>query len=159
MVAESANGDYRLLFPDQGKQTSIFRGFFCPSTHIYVYWNGSTYIYIYTYISIYIYIYFYIYIYIYIYAAVSNGKQKPRLFSLNCLPFSHRANRRFSFVGLFTKKQTEVIHSQTEKIELNGLSDLNRLAHLCVWCAVNSYFNAWIIDSMYCNSLNSTKYN
>ncbi len=30
-----------------------------------------------------------------------------------CLPFAHRANRSLSFDHLFTKKQTELIHFQT----------------------------------------------
>jgi hypothetical protein len=49
----------------------------------------------------------------YIYAAVlrkkSNEKQKPRRFSLICLPFAHQENRSLLFVSLLTKKQTEVI--------------------------------------------------
>jgi hypothetical protein len=49
--------------------------------------------------------YFYIYI---IYAAVSNGKRKPRRFSLLRLPSAHHANRSLLFVRLLTKKQTEV---------------------------------------------------
>jgi hypothetical protein len=42
-----------------------------------------------------------------------NEKRKPRLFSLNSLPFAHRANGSLSFVRLFMKKQTEVIRLQT----------------------------------------------
>ncbi len=44
----------------------------------------------------------------------SNGKRKPRQFSLIRLPFAHRANGSSSFVCLLTKKQTEVIHLQTD---------------------------------------------
>ncbi len=38
----------------------------------------------------------------------------PSQFSLIRLPFAHHANGNLSFVHLFTKKQTEVIHLQTE---------------------------------------------
>jgi hypothetical protein len=64
-----------------------------------------------TYISISIYG---IYKYIYIYAAISNGKQKPRQFSLTSLLFAHHANGNVLFVCLFVKEQTEVIHLQTD---------------------------------------------
>jgi hypothetical protein len=36
-------------------------------------------------------------------------KQKLRRFSLNSLPFAHRANGSLSFVRLFMQKQTEVV--------------------------------------------------
>jgi hypothetical protein len=36
----------------------------------------------------------------------SNGKQKPRRFSLTRLPFAHRANGSLLFVHLLIKKQT-----------------------------------------------------
>jgi hypothetical protein len=39
---------------------------------------------------------------------------KKKKFSLNCLPFAHCANESLSFVRLLTKKQTEVIHLQTD---------------------------------------------
>jgi hypothetical protein len=39
----------------------------------------------------------------------SNGKRKPRQFSLICLPFAHCANGSLLFVRLLTKKKTEVI--------------------------------------------------
>jgi hypothetical protein len=42
-------------------------------------------------------------------------KQKPRPFSLICLFFAHCANESLSFVCLFTKKQTEVIHFKRSK--------------------------------------------
>ncbi len=48
------------------------------------------------------------------YMETSNGKGKPRKFSLILLPFSHRANGSLSFVSLLTKKQTEVIRLQTD---------------------------------------------
>ncbi len=50
---------------------------------------------------------------VYIYAVVSNGKREPRQFSLIRSPFAHNANGGLSFVRLLTKKQTEVIHFQT----------------------------------------------
>ncbi len=43
-------------------------------------------------------------------AAVSNGKRKPRRFSLTSLPFAHRANESYPFA--------------------DGLNRLNGLAHL-----------------------------
>ncbi len=51
-----------------------------------------------------------------IYALISNGngKRKSRRLSLIPLPFAHRANESLSFVRLLTKKQTEVIHLQTD---------------------------------------------
>jgi hypothetical protein len=48
------------------------------------------------------------------YMYISNGKLKPRQFSLIRLPFDHHANRSLSFVCLLTKKQMEVIRLQTE---------------------------------------------
>ncbi len=58
------------------------------------------------------------------YAASSNGKRKPRRFSLIRLQFPHSANGSFSFVCLFTKKQRKFPFS-------NGPNGLNELAHLC----------------------------
>jgi hypothetical protein len=58
--------------------------------------------------------YIYISISIYIYAAVSNGKRKPRRFSLIRLPFANCANASLSFVCLLTKKQTEFVRLQTD---------------------------------------------
>jgi hypothetical protein len=43
--------------------------------------------------------------YIYIFAAISKGKQKPRQFSLFCLPFAHCELGSFSFVRSLTKKK------------------------------------------------------
>jgi hypothetical protein len=39
----------------------------------------------------------------------SNGKRKPRRFSIICLPFAHHANGSLSFVRLLMNQQTEVI--------------------------------------------------
>jgi hypothetical protein len=47
----------------------------------------------------------------------SNGKQKPRRFSVIRLLFAHRANGSLPFIHLLTKKQTEVIHLQTDSTE------------------------------------------
>jgi hypothetical protein len=57
----------------------------------------------------------------------TDGKRKPRRFSLIGLLFAHRANGGLSFVCLLTKKQTEVIHVQ---INLIGL------AQLCIYSYV-----------------------
>ncbi len=71
------------------------------------------YIYIYN-IPIYCIYYMSVSLSIYKYAAVSNGKRKPRRFSL-ILPFAHGANRGLSFVRLLTKtKKPEVIRFQTD---------------------------------------------
>jgi hypothetical protein len=59
----------------------------------------------------------------YLDAAVSNGKWKPRRFSLVRLPFAHCANGNLSFVGLLRKKQTKVTFA-------NILNVLIGLAHL-----------------------------
>jgi hypothetical protein len=82
--------------------------------YTYYYITERIYIYIYTYIYIYRYIYIYIQIHIYIYTSISNGKWKPRHFSLIRLPFAHCTNGSLSFVRLLTKKQTEVIRLQTD---------------------------------------------
>jgi hypothetical protein len=44
----------------------------------------------------------------------SNGKRKPRRFSLIRLPFAYRANGSSSFDCFLTKKQTEVIRLQAD---------------------------------------------
>jgi hypothetical protein len=44
----------------------------------------------------------------------SNGKRKPRLFSLIHLPFVHCANRSLLFIHLLTKKQMEFIRLQID---------------------------------------------
>ncbi len=65
----------------------------------------------------------YRYIYIYTYtstvhtsthAAVSNGKWKPRQFSLISLPFAHCVNGCLLFVRLLMRKETQGIHLQTD---------------------------------------------
>jgi hypothetical protein len=49
------------------------------------------------------------------YASVSNGKRKPRRFSLICFPFPHRANGScLSFVHLLMKKPMEAIRLQMD---------------------------------------------
>ncbi len=59
------------------------------------------YIYIYRFVYFDIYLYKYIcisvHIYLYIYSVVSNGKRKPRRFSLIHLSFAHRANGSYPF--------------------------------------------------------------
>jgi hypothetical protein len=49
-------------------------------------------------------------------------KRKPRRFSLARLSFAYCANGSLSFVRLFMKKRTEVIHLQNELNGLNGLT-------------------------------------
>ncbi len=105
---------YRLMFADQGKQTSnffsicskhkgkfavsVFRMFHLPVC-IHTYRNGTIYI-----SCIYVHINIYKYKYICIYTVVSRGKWKPGRFSLIRLPFAHRTNGSLSFVRLLTKK-------------------------------------------------------
>ncbi len=48
------------------------------------------------------------------YKKKSNGKRKPRQFSLTRLRFFHCANRSLSFVRLLTKKEMEVIRLQAD---------------------------------------------
>jgi hypothetical protein len=63
----------------------------------------------------YMYLCMYVYVDVRVYAALSNEKRKPgRRFSLVRLPLAHRVNRSLSFVHLFDKKQTEVIHLQLD---------------------------------------------
>ncbi len=59
------------------------------------------------------------YIDISIYAAVSNGKRKPRRFSLIRLPFAHLANGSLSFVRLFRRTNGSYPFA-------NGLNGQNR---------------------------------
>jgi hypothetical protein len=49
-----------------------------------------------------------------IYENKSNGKQKPKRFSLIPVRFTHHANGSFPFLCLLTKKQTIVIYLQTD---------------------------------------------
>jgi hypothetical protein len=44
----------------------------------------------------------------------SNRNRKPRQFSLISLPLAYHANGSLSFISLLTKKQTRVIHLQTD---------------------------------------------
>jgi hypothetical protein len=100
--AETANVDYRLLFAELGKQTSVL------SIDIYI--RKQNYVYI-----IYIHIHIHIHIPIYIMPLqTEDGKWKPRCFSLIRLLFAHRTNGSLSFVRLLTKKQTEVIRLQKD---------------------------------------------
>ncbi len=63
-------------------------------TYIYKYKCG----YIYTFIYMYIYIYLYPHTVLYI-CYRSNGKRKPRRFSLICLPFVHNTNGSYPFAN------------------------------------------------------------
>ncbi len=149
--AQTAIVDYRLLFSDQGKQTSVSIPFpanteVCRFRFLSVWF--SVYIFIYgkrnwrktatsvCYIlkhQLNVYLCKYaanMYIYIYIYAAVSNRKQKPRWLSLICLPFAHRTNESLLFVHLLAKKQTEVIHLQTDYTKLTCPS---MFMHVIYW--------------------------
>jgi hypothetical protein len=47
-------------------------------------------------------------------SSITNGKQKPRRFSLIYFPFAHRKNGSLSFVRKLANKQTEVIRLQTD---------------------------------------------
>jgi hypothetical protein len=60
----------------------------------------------------------------YMYSAISNRKQKPRWFFLIHLPFAHHANKSLLFVSLLIKKQTEVIHLQTDWTDQTDQTDL-----------------------------------
>jgi hypothetical protein len=63
-----------------------------------------------------------------IYAAISNGKRKPRQFSLICLPFARRANAGLSFASFVDEENTVKYRSYGFA---NGLNGLNGLARLC----------------------------
>jgi hypothetical protein len=105
--------------------SSVFRIYICILKRQHILYR---YVCIDRYISIlciYIYIYIisisiYIYIYICIYTPVSNGKWKPRRFSLIRLPFAHRANGSLS-VSPFVSEETNGSY-----LIPNGL---NELAH------------------------------
>ncbi len=122
------------MFDDQGKQTSVFFSFAANKRKLplsvssvftcivyikrkrdFLYRYTCTYTYTYTSTyTPYIYIYILIYIYIYIYIMpfqTENGS--PRRFSLIHLPFALRTNGSLSFVRSLMKKQTEIIHLQT----------------------------------------------
>jgi hypothetical protein len=86
--------DYHLSFTNQGKQTSVFRIYIYPYIFIYLYVNINLYA-----------VYICVCVYLYIYPAISNGKLKPRRFSLFCLPFAHRANGSLT-LGLFVDEET-----------------------------------------------------
>ncbi len=83
--------------------------------HIFIY-GKQNYMYLLYIYDLYIHIHILINInkHIHIYAAVLNGKQKPRHFSLIRVPFAHRKNRSLSIVRLLTKKQTEIIRLPTD---------------------------------------------
>ncbi len=113
--AETVNIDYHLSFVGQGKQTSVFHFCFHQRTKVdcfrfpfAAYKRSSV---------------FHIYIYICRYTAVSNGKWKPRRFSLIQLPFAHHTNIGLLFVCLLTKKRYRSYPFA------NGQ---NGLAHLCL---------------------------
>jgi hypothetical protein len=67
----------------------------------------------------------YMYVYTYIYIAISNGKSKPRRFSLIRLPFAYLTTEicRLSVCWRKNKRSYPLA---------NGLNGLNGLAHLCV---------------------------
>jgi hypothetical protein len=54
---------------------------------------------------------------------MSNGKLKPRRFSVICLPFAIHNDRRLLFFCFLTQKQAEVNRLQTVN-KLNGLAHL-----------------------------------
>jgi hypothetical protein len=90
--AETVIVDCHLCFADQEKQTSVFC-FLFPYIYTHICTDNVT-IYMYVYMCIYI----HIYIHIYIYAAFSNGKRKPRRFSLIRIPLAQHANGSLPFV-------------------------------------------------------------
>jgi hypothetical protein len=125
--ADTPNVDYRLLFADQGKNTSLF-GFqktngsllfpfsACSKQmenettgnfHLFAA-NGKQkrqtsvcFLYIYKYICCHF-----------------KRKTEAQAISLIRLPFAHRVNESLSFICLFTKKQTEVIRLQMDSTNL-----------------------------------------
>jgi hypothetical protein len=127
MFAETENVDYRLSLAGQGKLTSVFSVpyKYIPKTVLYIlyickgnkrpfsrfriniYRKRYSIYYIYVYINIYLYMFTCMYAYtcIHIHTAVSNGKRKPRRFSLIRLPFAHCRNGSLFFVRLLAKKQ------------------------------------------------------
>jgi hypothetical protein len=56
---------------------------------------------------------------------ISNGKRKPKLFSVIRLPFAHHAHGNFSFVHLLIKKTNGSCPFVNRLNGLNGLNGLN----------------------------------
>ncbi len=84
--AETEIVDYHLSFVNPGKQQT--NGSLPFPLSVYKYAEVS--------LDIYIFICTCVYMYIYRYATISNGKLKPRRFSLIRLPFAHSANESLS---------------------------------------------------------------
>jgi hypothetical protein len=108
--------DYRL--PDQGKQTSVFRfrlqrtsgSLPFPFFRLQQTYGNCRFLLVPFFAVVCL---CRLYLYLYLYSAVSNGKRKPRRFSLIRLTSAHRANGSYPFA--------------------NGL---NGLAHLCLYLSV-----------------------
>jgi hypothetical protein len=72
----------------------------------------------------------------------TDGKRKPRRFSLIGLLFAHRANGGLSFVCLLTKKQTEVIHLQINLIGLPNYAYMYECMNLsCYFLYIHEFIN------------------
>ncbi len=76
------------------------------------------------YTFIFILIFIFVFIFIFIYAAISNGKQKPRRFTI-----CSSCKRIFGFVRLLTKKNRSYPFANG----LKGLTPSMAVCHACLW--------------------------